>query len=220
MRMIVGIVIALIVIPIAAVPLGVIALAAFAAGGGPDCTSVEDGELLELEVPGQIPGCPVSGELGLPLAGEARYYLSSNYGPRSTNIKGASKWHPAVDLGTACGRPVLAMQAGLVVRSDRLWMTIRSEAGHTISYLHTEKTDRLVRVGDMVYAGQHISSVGNVPPSSGCHLDVRIYPGATTDPRVKSLVSLPGSSGYIDPEEFTRLFGIDICSPELCTRRV
>lgn len=212
----------IVVLPIVAVPAAVTLLAAAAAGGMPaDCFTTgapEDASETEPVVPGQIPGCPVTGELGLPLPGT--YYLSSGYGPRTTTISGASTWHPAVDLATACGTPVMAMQSGVVVSSSRLWLTIRSEAGHRISYLHTERASRAVDVGDAVYAGQQIALVGNVPPSSGCHLDVRIHPAGSTDERVLSLVPLPGANGYIHPEQFTMLFGIQLCPPEACVRLV
>lgn len=212
----------IVVLPIVAVPAAVTLLAAAAGGMPSECFTtpavLEQETEAGAEVPGQIPGCPVTGELGLPLPGT--YYLSSGYGPRTMTIVGASTWHPAVDLAAACGTPVMAMQSGVVVTSNRLWLTIRSEAGQRISYLHTEKSSRSVDVGDAVYAGQLIATVGNVPPSSGCHLDVRIHPGGSTDERVLSLVPLPGAGGYIHPEQFTMLFGIQLCPPDLCVRLV
>lgn len=161
-------------------------------------------------------GC---GETVYPL--EQGYMMTSDFGPRNTGIAGASTWHPAVDLVGRCGDPVYAIQEGTVTRSDRLWLTITHPDGYEISYLHTHKSDRLVDVGDAVTPGQHIAAVGNELPSSGCHLDIRIYTPGTTNPDVAALPTaetIGGPAGYVSPERFFDLFGVPLCPPDWCAR--
>jgi len=114
----------------------------------------------------------------------------------------------------------MAMQDGTVILSGTLYLSIRSTAGQVISYLHTEKASRLVKVGEKVFAGQIIAAVGKVPPATGCHLDVRIKPDTTIDPRVASLIPDPHAGGYVNPEDFTKLFGVELCAPKICVRLV
>ena len=86
------------------------------------------------------------------------------------------------------------------------------------------KSQRLVDVGDQITAGQQIGVTGNVPPSGGCHLDLRINKNGTTNPAVAGLQEAPALgapaqyAGYVNPEEFLRLYGIEICPLDSCRR--
>ncbi|WP_238476472.1 M23 family metallopeptidase [Agromyces mariniharenae] len=160
-------------------------------------------------------GCIASGELVLPLA--AGYTLTDGYGWRNLGM-GTNPFHRGVDLAADCGTPVYAMMSGRVVSADSLTILIETPGAGQIGYLHTAPADHLVRPGDRVAAGQQISAVGTQPPSTGCHLDVRVNPEGATDPRVLALVPDPGAGGWVDPEEFTRAFGVGLCGPEVCTR--
>ena len=39
-----------------------------------------------------------------------------------------------------------------------------------------------------------------------------------TDPRVLVLVPDAGAGGWVDPEEFTRAFGVELCGADECSR--
>lgn len=158
--------------------------------------------------------CTTAGEIALPL--DPPYVLTSGFGPRDIDIPGASKWHPAVDLVGSCGDPIYAILPGRVTVSNRLWLSVRSPDGFTVSYLHSPKQTRSVDVGDDVTAGQAIARVGNEPPSGGCHLDIRIHTTGTTNPAVAALRTFPEAPGYVRPDEFFQLHGVDICDPEWC----
>lgn len=166
-----------------------------------------------------VPGGQVSGSLAMPL--DLPMVMTDNYGPRLSPTAGASSWHAAVDLTSGgCGAPVYSILPGTVTRSDVLYLTITSPEGIAVSYLHMYSNERLVSVGAEVAQGQQIGGVGSVPPSTGCHLDVRIAPAETTNAQVAALPqsdSSTGFPGYVDPEEFYRLYGMELCGAD-CPR--
>lgn len=170
--------------------------------------------------------CSGGGDLSgaaLPLA--PGFNIASGYGPRDIDIPGASSWHPAVDMQHwpgNCNDPVYAVLPGEVTLSSTLWLSIRNPDGFVVSYLHMYKSDRLVNVGDKVKAGQQIGVTGNVPPSGGCHLDLRIDVTENTNPKVAQLQrseTIGGPPGYVDPEAFMRLYGIELCPNDGSCRR-
>lgn len=169
-------------------------------------------------------GC-LSGDIAYPL--DQPYNMTDDYGPRADTGVGASTQHPALDLQNwpgPAGRPVYAVQPGTVVLSDSLYLSIQHPDGYVISYLHMRQSDHLVKVGDQVAAGQRIGSVGNEGPSSGFHLDVRIKTTGSTNPQVAALpvdpgVAAAGWRGYVNPEDFFKLWGMDICPADWCKRQ-
>lgn len=165
-------------------------------------------------------GCTVSANGGgtavLPLP--VGYSMTSDFGPRTSPIEGASSWHPAVDLGDPCGTPVYASLPGVVSLSSDLYLSIKDSDGFVISYLHMYKTQRLVDVGDTVTAGQQIGVVGKVPPATGCHLDFRVNVTANTNPEVAKLPQGSGAPGFVNPEDFMKIFGVDLCPAATCAR--
>ncbi|WP_065569674.1 M23 family metallopeptidase [Microbacterium oleivorans] len=169
----------------------------------------------------------VIGKAAYPLA--PGYQMTSGYGPRNINIPGTSTWHPALDFQrwpNPCGDPVYATLPGTVTLSSALFLTIRHPDGFLVEYLHMYKSQRLVDVGDTVQAGQQIGVVGNVPPSSGCHLDIRINKNGTTNQAVAQLrdataLGAPAQyAGYVEPEEFFRLYGLELCPADGSCRRL
>lgn len=177
-------------------------------------------------------GCTgtITGEMALPL--DPGYQMTSDYGPRVIDVPNGSSWHAAIDLQhwpDPCGDPVYAILPGKVVLSSALWLSIEHMDGFVVSYLHMYQSDRVVDVGDQVVAGQKIGLVGNVPPSGGCHLDLRINVANNTNPKVAQLITAknetripptPDSWNYdfVNPEEFMRLWGVEVCPPDSCRR--
>ncbi len=176
-------------------------------------------------------GCTgtISGEIQLPLHSD--YNMTSGYGPRDIGVPGASTWHAAVDLQRwpdPCGDPVYAILPGEVVLSSALWLSIEHPDGYVVSYLHMYKSQHLVDVGDTVEAGQQIGVTGNAPPSSGCHLDLRINVANNTNPEVAQLIlsqndtrlprpaTLPEHQNFVNPEDFFALWGVELCPVGTC----
>jgi murein DD-endopeptidase MepM/ murein hydrolase activator NlpD len=160
-------------------------------------------------------GC-TAGQAAYPL--NQPFVMTDDFGPRDAPTEGASSWHPAVDLVGHCGDPIFAVLPGTVTRSDRLWLSIQSPDGFTISYLHSHKADRSVNVGDQVQRGQQISKVGDESPATGCHLDLRIDTTGNKNPTVAQLPTYPEAPGFVNPEDFMKLFGVELCPTSWCTR--
>lgn len=169
----------------------------------------------------------VGGQVAFPLS--PGYQMTSGYGPRAADVPGASSWHVAIDLQhwpNPCGDPVYAVLPGTVTLSSSLWLSIKHPDGFVVSYLHMYKSERLVNVGDTVTAGQQIGVVGNVPPSGGCHLHLAVNKNGTTNAAVAALreatdLGAPAQyAGFVNPEEFLRLYGIEICPADGTCRRL
>lgn len=163
-----------------------------------------------------------SGELVLPLA--APYVLTDAYGPRIAPTAGASSNHPAVDLVGGAGAPVYAIRAGRVESAGEGSLFIASPDGTRIGYLHMHAAELLVAVGDEVGAGAQLGVVGNAGPSTGAHLDLRIDVAASSDEAARALPTHPGvdadspGARYIDPEDFFRMHGLELCPADWCGR--
>ena len=141
----------------------------------------------------------------------------------SSGTCATNSFHAGIDLQNrypnSCGQPVYAVLPGEVTLSNTLYLSITHADGFIVSYLHMNKSERTVDVGDRVVAGQPIGAVGNVPPSSGCHLDLRINVSGNRNPAVAQLPIPSNAPGpWVNPEDFMTLFGVEICPPDSCRR--
>ena len=169
-------------------------------------------------------GC-ASGSIVFPLS--AGFNMTDDYGPRIEPTAGASNWHPAVDLQhypNPCGDQIFAITGGTVTAVVGYQVTIKSPDGYDVTYMHMKLSDVSVKVGDSITPNQPIALVGSEGPSTGCHLDLRINKTGTTDTSIAALpdaVSDGGPAryaGYVNPEEFYTLFGMELCGAENCRR--
>lgn len=126
--------------------------------------------------------------LALPGAAEAATYqnpigqtcVTSGYGPRKINIKGASKNHLACDYRAGCGTPVKAARGGIVRRAR--WtggygyrMEIDHGDGTKTTYSHMQKGSFKFREGQTVSQGQVIGKSGNSSSLKiACHLHFEV----------------------------------------------
>ncbi len=83
--------------------------------------------------------------------------------------------------------------------------------------------DMLVDVGDAVEPNEQIAVTGANGPATGCHLDLRINMVGNTNTALSGLTlseAIGGGDypGFVDPEAFYALFGIDLCPRDTCTR--
>lgn len=170
-------------------------------------------------------GC-ASGGAAFPLS--PGYAMTDDFGPRAQPIAGASTWHPAVDLQhypNPCGDQIYAITSGTVTLVAGYQVSIKSSDGYTVSYLHMKLSDVSVSVGDAITAGQPIALVGSEGPSTGCHLDLRINTTGSVNAAVNELtraetLNAPASaSGFVNPEDYFALFGMELCDPTSCARK-
>jgi murein DD-endopeptidase MepM/ murein hydrolase activator NlpD len=115
--------------------------------------------------------------------------ISDGFGPRpNLPLPGVNLFHAGTDLGTACGSPIYAASAGVVVQTGRLgtygnWILVDHGDGISTGYAHIRDDTTLVATGDAVTAGQVIAGVGSTGASTGCHLHLEVrVDGAAVDP--------------------------------------
>lgn len=113
--------------------------------------------------------------------------ITSGFGARTPPTKGASSYHPAIDIAAPAGTPVKAAAGGIVVTSGRMGglgnVVIVDHGGGTISeYGHL--SELIAQRGQRVEQGQVIGKVGSTGISTGAHLDYRVKTGGRyVDPR-------------------------------------
>jgi murein DD-endopeptidase MepM/ murein hydrolase activator NlpD len=111
-----------------------------------------------------------------PLAKE--FPITSQYGPRSAPVAGASTFHRGVDFATPIGTPVLASVAGTVVLTEYLrgygyTLVIRDDSQqYEVLYAHLNRF--IARKGQRVNAREVVAESGVSGLGSGPHLHVEL----------------------------------------------
>lgn len=115
---------------------------------------------------------------------DGTFSFASPFGNRFHPILGISRLHSGVDLAGSLGTPIYAASDGVVVESTTqvgtgYWVRIKHEypSGeiYYTGYAHMYAQDVLVRVGDVVKAGQQIAAIGNTGYSTGPHLHFEVH---------------------------------------------
>ncbi|MEO7478533.1 MAG: M23 family metallopeptidase [Lysobacteraceae bacterium] len=115
-------------------------------------------------------------------------YVSAPFGSRIDPITGGHEFHKGLDLNGATGDPIHAAADGIVMRSDYDTggygnvVDIDHGNGYFTRYGHCSKL--LVKVGDLVHAGDVIARVGSTGHSTGSHLHFEVWiDGHPVNPR-------------------------------------
>ncbi|WP_233197610.1 M23 family metallopeptidase [Cryobacterium sp. Y57] len=111
--------------------------------------------------------------------------ITGGYGPRAVICNGgdcSGSFHYATDLGTGCGAPIYAANAGVVTWAGRLGTYgnfVKISHGDNVStgYAHIRNGGYNVSVGQSVSAGQVIASSGDTGAANGCHLHFEVWIG-------------------------------------------
>ena len=124
---------------------------------------LENQELAEAERPSRAP---------------APGYISSGFGSRADPFTGGRDHHLGVDFDANYGDPVSAAANGIVSFSG--WKsgygnTVVVDHGDGYQTLYAHNQRNLVRVGDVVRAGQELAKVGSSGRSSGAHLHFEVH---------------------------------------------
>jgi murein DD-endopeptidase MepM/ murein hydrolase activator NlpD len=112
-----------------------------------------------------------------------RTYMSSGFGYRIDPYGGGRVMHDGIDIPAPVGTPIVAAAAGTVIRSEwnisgfGNYIVIDHGGGTYTGYAHADA--RLVVVGDKVFAGRQIATVGSTGQSTGPHLHFLVCVGGT-----------------------------------------
>jgi murein DD-endopeptidase MepM/ murein hydrolase activator NlpD len=113
-------------------------------------------------------------------------WVTSYYGPRKSPYTGRIKMHEGIDVGADAGTPIKAAADGVVTFSGTkpgFGMLVMIDHGYGIETVYGHNRRLLVKSGQRVQRGDHISKVGNTGRSTGPHLhyEVRVN-GIAVDP--------------------------------------
>jgi len=116
----------------------------------------------------------------MPSIWPTRGYITDGFGPRIHPLTGKKEFHPALDISTQLGNPILAPAKGIVLVAEHQrfmgnMIIIDHGFGYTTRYGHLSEFN--VREGDQVQRGDIIGKVGNTGRSSAPHLhyEVRLF---------------------------------------------
>ena len=149
---------------------------------------------------------PAATTFVMPLAAKS-YDVSAWQGPRCMPAPGATTSHGGVDLATKNGSPIYAVAAGVVTAavsgtsSVAGHIDIRHTVGkvtYTTKYLHVWSATTYVKVGQVVKAGQRISSVGTSGNTTGPHLHLELWEHTA------------GGNKLLDPVPWLKSRGVDV----------
>ncbi|HEU4735614.1 MAG TPA: M23 family metallopeptidase [Solirubrobacterales bacterium] len=96
---------------------------------------------------------------------------------------GAGRGHDGVDIGSPCGTPLVAVQAGRVsfakyhARAGNYVVIDLKASTIDIAYMHLREPASVL-VGQSVAAGTPLGFVGDTGNASGCHLHFEVWEGA------------------------------------------
>jgi len=122
----------------------------------------------------------------MPLAKET--YVAAPFGNRLDPITGGHEFHKGLDLEAKTGDAIRAAADGVVLRSEfdgggyGNVVDVDHGNGYITRYGHASKL--LVKVGDLVHAGDTIAQVGSTGHSTGPHLHFEVWiNGAPVNPQ-------------------------------------
>lgn len=114
-------------------------------------------------------------------------YITSGFGGRADPFGGGAAFHKGIDYEADLGDPVLSVADGVVSYSG-----VRSGYGNVIEVDHgngyvtrfAHNSRLLLRVGDLVRAGQNIAQAGSTGRSTGPHVHFEVWEnGRVVNPR-------------------------------------
>jgi murein DD-endopeptidase MepM/ murein hydrolase activator NlpD len=114
-------------------------------------------------------------------------YITSGFGTRSDPFTGGRAHHLGIDFSARTGDPVLAAAGGVVsfagVKSG-YGNVVEVDHGNGYSTLYGHNSRLIVRVGDIVRAGQQLARAGSTGRSTGPHVHFEVHVnGRPVNPR-------------------------------------
>ena len=114
-------------------------------------------------------------------------FMASNFGDRIDPFTGARAFHAGVDFDGNKGTDIYSVASGVVIFAGRHpsygnMIDIDHGNGYTTRYAHNDKN--LVKVGDVVTAGQLVAKMGATGRATGSHLHFEVwYEGKAINPK-------------------------------------
>lgn len=149
-------------------------------------------------------------------------YIISRGGKFNDSGYGGTKPHKGIDFsgyaGGSSGKPVYAALPGIVVVSPAGYgclgnnvLTIVSDDGLEVTYMHMNGDNVTVNVGDNITTGQQIGKIGNCGDSTGAHLHFEVSPGTSKQAWIDTIPSVQKfGSKFLDPVAVMNHYGVDI----------
>jgi murein DD-endopeptidase MepM/ murein hydrolase activator NlpD len=114
-------------------------------------------------------------------------YITSGFGTRSDPFTGGRAHHLGIDFSARTGDPVLAAAGGVVsfagIKSG-YGNVVEVDHGNGYSTLYGHNSRLIVRVGDIVRAGQQLARAGSTGRSTGPHVQCDVHVnGRPVNPR-------------------------------------
>jgi murein DD-endopeptidase MepM/ murein hydrolase activator NlpD len=114
-------------------------------------------------------------------------YITSGFGTRSDPFTGGRAHHLGIDFSARTGDPVLAAAGGVVsfagIKSG-YGNVVEVDHGNGYSTLYGHNSRLIVRVGDIVRAGQQLARAGSTGRSTGPHVHFEVHVnGRPVNPR-------------------------------------
>jgi murein DD-endopeptidase MepM/ murein hydrolase activator NlpD len=124
------------------------------------------------------------------LVNPATGVVTSEFGMRLHPISGTWRFHDGLDIGAACGTPIVTAATGTVTEvgysgghGNRLVIDHGTIAGVALKTSYSHAQGFSVAVGDTITAGQTVGLIGSTGDSTGCHLHFQVWSdGDLVDP--------------------------------------
>ena len=126
-----------------------------------------------------------------PIIWPAAGWISAAYGYRADPFTGQRNFHPAVDISTRKGQPVVATATGRVVSASRngaFGNLVEIDHGFGLTTRYGHLSEFAVGVGDTVLRGDVIGSVGATGRATGYHVHYEVWADGRSINPVRLLV--------------------------------
>ena len=123
----------------------------------------------------------------IPTGRPSKGYITSGFGTRTDPFRGGVAHHMGIDFNANVGDPVLSAAGGVVsfagVKSG-FGNVVEVDHGNGYSTLYGHNSKLIVRVGDIVRAGQQLAKAGSTGRSTGPHVHFEVHVnGRPVNPR-------------------------------------
>jgi len=113
-------------------------------------------------------------------------WMSSRFGRRTDPFTGKLAWHSGVDFAGKMNSDIVAVAAGLVVKSgdhSGYGNMVEIDHGNGLKTRYAHNSENKVSIGDVVKKGQVIALMGSSGRSTGPHVHFEVYKhGRAVDP--------------------------------------